>query len=77
MRIFPYNEPLEENKTYLKDRDELFRKNANGWWCVTPRKYNRKSSQYHNRETAKDRQGYTYSESEFPNAGFVKEKNSE
>ena len=78
MRKFPYIEPLEENQEYIKDRDALFRANGNGWWCATPRKYNRKSSQYHNRVTAQERQGYTYSESEFPNAGFViKENESE
>ena len=32
--VFPYDEDILNNKQYLKDRTELFRKNGNGWWWM-------------------------------------------
>ena len=34
-KAFPYPSTVEEmlrNKQYINDREELFRKNGNGWW---------------------------------------------
>ena len=72
MRKFPYNEPLETNERYLKDRNELFNENGNGWWCLPSKKYIRKKK-YNNRKSAKKRQGFSKHlyPTDFPNAGFI------
>ena len=31
--VFPYEGHTLSNPQYIKDREKLFKKNGNGWWC--------------------------------------------
>ena len=74
MRIFPYEEPLEENEQYLKDRDDLFREHGNGWWLFSPsREYNKAKYRKYNKKKTK-KQGYGTNYLDLFNSGYVKEK---
>ena len=46
--VFPYDEDILNNKQYLKDRTELFRKNGNGWWWIptTPKQKRKKKNEH-------------------------------
>ena len=36
---YPYYDDVNDEE-YLKDRDELFKKHGNGWWCFQGTRYN-------------------------------------